>query len=144
MIYTEMTNAAMKIAYSAHSGQLDPNDVPYIFHPYHLAEQMDDEISCTVALLHDVVEDTDMTFADLKKVFPEPVIEALRLLTHEENVDYFDYVRKIKTNPIAKKVKLADLQHNSDQTRCIGSDIPPEKLLYWSEKYAKAKAILLL
>ena len=51
MIYTEMTITAMKIAYDAHSGQLDYNDVPYIFHPYHLAEQMDDEISCTVAQL---------------------------------------------------------------------------------------------
>ena len=55
MIYTEMTITAMKIAYNAHLGQLDYNDVPYIFHPYHLAEQMDDEISCTVALLHDIV-----------------------------------------------------------------------------------------
>ena len=54
MIYTEMTITAMKVAYDAHLGQLDYNGVPYIFHPYHLAEQMDDEISCTVALLHDV------------------------------------------------------------------------------------------
>ena len=142
MIYTEMTNAAMKIAYDAHSGQLDSNGVPYIFHPYHLAEQMDDEISCTVALLHDVVEDTDVTFADLAKVFPEQVIEVLRLLTHDDSTDYFDYVRNIKTHPIAVKVKLADLQHNSDQTRCVGSNIPQEKLLYWQAKYAKAREIL--
>ena len=67
MIYTEMTITAMKIAYDAHLGQLDYNKVPYIFHPYHLAEQMDDEISCTVALLHDVVEDTNITFADCSR-----------------------------------------------------------------------------
>lgn len=64
VIYTEMTIKAMKYAYNAHLGQLDYNNVPYIFHPYHVAEQMDDEVSCTVALLHDVVEDTETTIED--------------------------------------------------------------------------------
>ena len=96
MIYTKMTISAMKIAYNAHLGQLDYNDVPYIFHPYHLAEQMDDEISCTVALLHDVVEDTSITFADLEKKFPEQVVEIVQLLTHDENVDYFEKYAKAK------------------------------------------------
>ena len=143
MIYTEMTIKAMKIAYNAHLGQVDYNDVPYIFHPYHLAEQMDEEISCTVALLHDVVEDTQVTMTDLEKEFPKEVIDALELLTHKDGADYFDYVRKIKTNPIATKVKLADLNHNSDQTRCIGSNLSPDRLAYWAQKYAKAKEILL-
>ena len=58
MIYTELTCKAMKLAYNAHHGQTDYNGIPYIFHPIHLAEQMDDEFSCCVALLHDVVEDT--------------------------------------------------------------------------------------
>ena len=143
MIYTEMTIMAMKIAYDAHSGQLDYNDVPYIFHPYHLAEQMDDEISCTVALLHDVVEDTSITFADLEKMFPKQVVEIVQLLTHDEDVDYFDYIRKIKTNPIATKVKLEDLQHNSNEARSIGSNLTQGQLLYWKEKYTKAKEILI-
>ena len=143
MIYTEMTITAMKIAYNAHLGQLDYNDVPYIFHPYHLAEQMDDEISCTVALLHDVVEDTSKTFADLEKMFPKQVVEIVQLLTHDEDVDYFDYIRKIKTNPIATKVKLEDLQHNSNEARSIGSNLTQEQLLYWKEKYTKAKEILI-
>ena len=143
MIYTEMTIMAMKIAYDAHLGQLDYNDVPYIFHPYHLAEQMDDEISCTVALLHDVVEDTSITFADLEKKFPDQVVESVMLLTHDEKVDYFDYIRKIKTNAIATKVKLADIKHNSNEARSLGSNLTKEQLLYWKEKYAKAKEILL-
>ena len=143
MIYTEMTIKAMKIAYEAHLGQLDYNDVPYIFHPYHLAEQMDDEISCTVALLHDVVEDTDLTFADLEQIFPAQVVEIVQLLTHDEGIDYFDYIREIKTNPIATKVKLEDLKHNSDESRSIGSNLTQEQLLYWKTKYAKAKEILL-
>ena len=143
MIYTEMTIKAIKVAYEAHLGQLDYNDVPYIFHPYHLAEQMDDEISCTVALLHDVVEDTDLTFTDLEQIFPTQVLEIVRLLTHDENIDYFDYIREIKKNPIATKVKLEDLKHNSDESRSIGSNLTQDQLLYWKTKYAKAKEILL-
>ena len=143
MIYTEMTIKAMKIAYEAHLGQLDYNDVPYIFHPYHLAEQMDDEVSCTVALLHDVVEDTPITLSDLEQIFPAQVVEIVRLLTHDENIDYFDYIREIKKNPIATKVKLEDLKHNSDESRSIGSNLTQDQLLYWKTKYAKAKEILL-
>ena len=143
MIYTEMTIKAIKVAYEAHLGQLDYNDVPYIFHPYHLAEQMDDEISCTVALLHDVVEDTPITLSDLEQIFPVQVVEIVRLLTHDENIDYFDYIREIKKNPIATKVKLEDLKHNSDESRSIGSNLTQDQLLYWKTKYAKAKEILL-
>jgi len=142
MIYTEMTIKAMKIAYEAHLGQYDCNNVPYIFHPYHLAEQMDDEISCTVALLHDVVEDTSLTFEDLEKEFPESVVEIVKLLTHDKDVDYFDYIKAIKSNPIAKKVKLEDLNHNSDETRNVGSNVTEEQVRYWREKYAKAKELL--
>ena len=143
MIYTPLTNKAMKIAYNAHQRQLDYNGVPYIYHPMHLAEQMDDEISCCVALLHDTVEDTTVSLEDLRKEFPASVTDAVALLTHEDGTDYFDYVRAIKANPVAKKVKLADLAHNSDQSRCIGSDLSEEKLEYWNNKYRKAKEILL-
>ena len=142
MIYTPLTNKAMGFAYKAHHGQLDYNGIPYIFHPIHLAEQMDDEISCCAALLHDVVEDTPVTMEELAREFPSDIIEVLKLLTHDDNVEYFAYVRAIKGNPIAKKVKLADIAHNSDQTRCVGSDLTPEQLAYWSEKYRKAKEIL--
>ena len=142
MIYTPLTKRAMTIAYNAHHGQVDQVGVPYIFHPIHLAEQMDDEISCCVALLHDTVEDTDITFAELEQEFPPAVLDALRLLTHADGADYFDYVRAIRQDPVAVKVKLADLDHNSDRTRCIGSDISEERLAKWAEKYSKAREIL--
>lgn len=142
MIYTPMTMKAMKIAYQAHHGQLDYNDIPYIFHPVHLAEQMQDEITCTVSLLHDTIEDTSVTLDELKKEFPPEVTDAVALLTHDENEDYFDYVRRIKDHPVAKCVKLADLNHNSDQSRCIGSDLSPERLAYWRDKYSEARRIL--
>lgn len=142
MIYTPMTNKAMKIAYHAHHGQLDKCGIPYIFHPLHLAEQMEDEISCTVALLHDVAEDTAISLEDLSREFPEEVMRPLRLLTHDKGTDYFDYVRSVKADPIAVKVKLADLAHNSDQTRCVDSGLSEEILAYFREKYRKARAIL--
>lgn len=143
MIYTPLTNKAMRFSYNAHHGQLDYNGIPYIFHPIHLAEQMEDEISCCAALLHDVVEDTSVTLDELREEFPEDIVSVVELLTHEPGVDYFDYVRAIKQNPIAVKVKLADLHHNSDQTRCVGSDLTQEQLHYWKEKYEKARAILM-
>jgi len=143
MIYTPMTIKAMKLAYRAHLGQVDHSGVPYIFHPYHLAEQMDDEISCTVALLHDVVEDTEVTVEDLKQEFPPEVIMAVALLTHDPGKDYFEYVSVLKDNPVAKKVKLADLIHNSDESRLVGSGFTAEQVAHWKKKYTKAKEILL-
>ena len=139
MIYTPLTKKAMCLAYRAHHGQLDYNGVPYIFHPIHLAESMDDEFSCCVALLHDVVEDTDVTLDELKAIFPPEVTDAVAL---HEDVDYFDYVRTIKNNPIARKVKLADLAHNRDQSRCVGSGLSEERKAAWRLKYEKATKIL--
>lgn len=143
MIYTELTMKAMKLAYQAHHEQTDQGGVPYIFHPYHLAEQMKDEATVCAALLHDVAEDTSITLEELEKEFPREVTEALRLLTHDKDTDYFDYVRRIKDNPVAKAVKLADLAHNSDESRLISSHSVTEKQRrYWREKYKKAREIL--
>ena len=143
MIYTALTKQAMLLCFEAHKEQKDKSGMPYILHPIHLAEQMDDEISCTVALLHDIIEDTNVTVEDLEKDFPSEVVEAVKLLTHTDNVDYQLYLEKIKNNPVAKKVKLEDIKHNSDETRCNGTDIPHEQLCRWRKKYAKARALLL-
>ena len=143
MIYTPLTIRAMQIAYSAHHGQVDKAGVPYIFHPLHLAEQMDDEVSCCVALLHDVVEDTEVTLEQLAQEFPAAVVEAVKLLTHDPATDYFDYVRSIKANSIARKVKLADLAHNSNASRFASVEVTKERIGYFRDKYTKAKAILL-
>ena len=139
MINTKLTRKAMNIAYNAHMGQFDKAGVPYIYHPIHVAEQMDDEVTCIVALLHDVVEDSAVTFEDLEKEFPKEVIDVLRLLTHDKNTDYMDYIRKIKTNEAAIKVKIADIKHNMDKSRLDEVD---EKALIREEKYKKALKIL--
>lgn len=140
MIYTDMTKKAMCFCFEAHKNQQDKSGLPYVFHPFHLAEEMDDEISATVALLHDVIEDTDYTLEDLRQIgFPEAVLEALALMTHGDDTPYMDYVAKIRSNPIATKVKLADLRHNSDLTRLNAID---ERALNRVKKYQEAIKLL--
>ncbi len=140
MIYTPQTKKALKLCFKAHKRQVDKSGIPYVFHPFHLAEQMETEETTTVALLHDLVEDTRYTIKYLtKKGFPETVTDAIKLLTHEKGVDYMDYVKKIKSNPIARAVKIADLKHNSDLTRL--DEITP-KALKRREKYLEALELL--
>lgn len=117
MINTKLTRLASKIAYKAHEGQTDKAGVRYIFHPIHIAEQMDSEESCVVALLHDVIEDSDITLEILSKYFNDDIITALRVLTKKENDDYVMYIKRVKTNKLATKVKIKDLEHNRDLTR---------------------------
>ena len=140
MIYTENTKKALKLCFEAHKKQVDKSGLPYVFHPFHLAEQMETEETIIVALLHDVVEDTEYTVEDLVKMgFSKAVTDAIALMTHANDVEYMDYVLKIKENSIAKAVKLADLRHNSDLSRL---DVIDEKALTRREKYLKAIDLL--
>jgi (p)ppGpp synthase/HD superfamily hydrolase len=140
MIYTDMTKKALKLCFDVHKEQVDKSGLPYVFHPFHLAEQMETEDTTIVALLHDVVEDSDLTLDDLRQMgFGDTVIAALALLTHDPAVEYMDYVRAVKDNPIARAVKLADLRHNSDLTRL---DTVDEKTLARREKYLQAMTLL--
>ncbi len=140
MIYTPLTKKAMRLCFDAHKDQVDKSGMPYVFHPFHVAEQMTTEETTVVALLHDVVEDTDYTIDDLRAMgFPEAVTDALALMTHTKGVPYMEYVAAIKGNPIATAVKLADLRHNSDLSRLDAVD---EKALRRVEKYTKAIVLL--
>lgn len=133
MINTKLTRLASKIAYRAHEGQTDKAGVPYIFHPIHIAEQMDSEESCVVALLHDVIEDSDITLEILSKYFNDDIITALRVLTKKENDDYLMYIKRVKTNKLATKVKIKDLEHNRDLTRLdeVTDKDRKRSLKYW-------------
>ena len=142
MIYTELTCKAMKLAYAAHHEQVDKSGIPYIYHPIHLAEQMQDELTTCVALLHDIVEDTAITLDELKREFPEEVTDAIALMTHDPAVPYLEYVARIRENSIARAVKIADLTHNSDTTRLVGINTDPESVRQRIEKYRQALAIL--
>ena len=140
MIYTDLTKKALKLCFAAHKEQVDRSGLPYVFHPFHLAEQMPDELTTIVALLHDVVEDTDITLDDLREMgFPAEAVEAIALMTHDKRVAYMDYVTEIKKNPIARTVKLADLRHNSDVSRLDAVDAKAAERL---EKYRTAIRLL--
>ena len=142
MIYTALTKKALRLCFEAHKEQTDKTGMPYVFHPFHVAEQMTDEISAVCALLHDVVEDSDYTFEDLAEMgYPQEVIDVLKLLTHDSETPYLDYVKAIAVNPIAKRVKLADLAHNSDLSRMDEGEID-EYAVARTEKYKKALEIL--
>ena len=140
MIYTLLTKKALKLAFEAHKDQVDKSGMPYVFHPFHLAEQMETEETTVVALLHDVVEDTDYTLDDIRAMgFPESVVASLALLTHEGSVPYMDYVARIRENRIARTVKMADLRHNSDLTRLDEIDGKARARI---EKYKAALGLL--
>ena len=151
MLYTDMTKKAMKLMFQVHKDQEDRSGIPYAFHPWHVAETVAandaDELVVTCALLHDVIEDSGaesetgkVTVETLREEgFPEPVLEALELLTHDDDTPYLEYVRRLADNDIARQVKMADLEHNSVLSRL---DTVTEKDMARVDKYRQAMVIL--
>lgn len=139
MIYTDLTKKALKLCFKAHKKQVDKTGVPYVFHPYHVAEEMDSETAVICALLHDVIgEEYDYEY--LKNTgFPDEVIDILKILNHDKDVPFFDYIKAVAKNPIAKQVKIADLKHNANLSRLGNKD---EATLKRIAKYNKAIKIL--
>lgn len=141
MLYTAATKLALKICYEAHAGQVDKSGLPYVFHPFHLAEQMETEHEVCAALLHDVMEDTETTAKDLVAAgIPSAYVDTCALLRHSSDIPYLEYVAALKDNPVARRVKIADLKHNCDLSRLDGE--PTEKDLERVAKYRKALALL--
>ena len=140
VIYTNLTKKALRISFEAHKDQFDKSGIPYVYHPYEVASGLNTEEAVCVALLHDVVEDTDMTFDDLaQEGFGENIIDALKLLTHADDTPYFEYIKAVKQNPLATAVKLADLKHNSTRSRMdVITDRDEKRYL----KYAQAIEML--
>jgi len=131
---------AMHIAFKAHEGQEDRADAPYILHPFRLMLQMETEEERIVAILHDVVEDSEITVEELRVIgFPENIIEAVNILTRKDNNTYEEFIEKIKSQPIARRVKLADIRDNLRLNRIAH---PTEDDFARIEKYKKALNIL--
>lgn len=113
-----MIDIALAIARKAHAGQVDKAGVDYIQHPLYVASQVKTEQEKAVALLHDVLEDSDITAADLLAYgLSNEVVTAVQTLTKKKGQSYQDYLEKVKSNNLARVVKLADLKHNSDLSR---------------------------
>lgn len=130
--YPKMSNLerlAFGIAFGAHTGtgQKDYAGLEYINHPLALYNMCDTEEERVVALLHDVVEDTEITISDLSIFFSPKIIEAIKVISHDKMYDKKAYMEGIKANPLARKVKILDLKHNMDRSRL-------ESLLEWHDK----------
>ena len=118
MIYTDLTKKAMKAAVYVLEDKYDKGGMPCIIHTIHVAEQMDDEDSICAALLHEVIKENGITLQGLLlEGFSERTVIALKLLTKRNDVPYDEYIRRIKKNRIARKVKIADLSHDCDLDR---------------------------
>ncbi|VJT83693.1 metal dependent phosphohydrolase, HD region [Streptococcus pneumoniae] len=113
-----MIDIALAIAKKAHAGQVDKAGIDYIQHPLYVASQVKTEQEKAVALLHDVIEDSDITAADLlASGLSNEVVTAVQILTKKKGQSYQEYLGKVKSNNLARVVKLADLKHNSDLSR---------------------------
>ena len=128
---------AIEIAQEAHKGVKDKGGHDYIHHPIRVMHAMSNDQEKIVAILHDVVEDSDWTFERLKEEgFEDSVIESLRCVTkYSEEEDYQEFIKRAATNKIATKVKMADIEDNLDLSR-LGT--LTEKDLIRIEKYKKA------
>ncbi len=133
---------AIEIAVQAHKGASDKGGSPYILHPLAVMHNLDRDDEKIVGVLHDVVEDTQWTFEKLlDEGFSVTVVNALRSVTKQGGgEDYFDFIQRAKKNPLGRKVKIADIQHNMDVTRIkVISDKDATRL----NKYKKALEILI-
>ena len=138
MIYTDLTKKAMRIAFDAHYGQTDRGNTPYICHPLHVADRMRDERTTTAAILHDVLEDTEVTVNDLvEEGIPSDIIDIVELLTRDKHTSYASYISRIieSGNLDAMLVKQADLEHNMDESRTESGTLPTSLM----KRYQEAK-----
>ncbi len=109
---------ALALALKAHAGQKDKADQPYILHPLRVMLQMEDYKTKIVALLHDVLEDSEMTLQELSQAgFEDEILQAVDCLTKRDGEDYFAYLERVVQNKLARQVKMADLKDNLDITR---------------------------
>lgn len=131
---------AIMLAAEVHRGQLDKAGAPYILHPLRVMLQMQDDVARMAAVLHDVVEDSSLTLDDLRaRGYPQEVLEAVDHLTHRPDEDYMDYIRRLRPNALARRVKLADLADNMDMVRLPN---PTERDLARLQRYAAALKLL--
>lgn len=135
----DVVKVAELVATMAHRGQVDKSGVPYIEHPRAVARQLETPEEKAVGYLHDTLEDTFLTEEDLRPVFGDVITDAVVAMTHLVYEDYFTYIERVSANPIAKRVKLADLTHNMDESRLILITQHDRDRL---EKYKRAYAYL--
>lgn len=109
---------AVQIAVDAHSGQKDKSGRPYIFHPLRVMHSVETYEAKVIAILHDVAESGKVTFDELLEYgIPKHLVITLRLMSRDKKLSYEDYIAQIAENPLAARVKIADLKDNLDTSR---------------------------
>ena len=136
--YNEQFQIALELAVEKHKNQTDKAGNPYILHPLHVMENVNSKEGKIVAILHDIIEDTDVTEDYLLKIgLSKRIVDAVVALTRSEDMDYQEYIKNLSSNPLAKEVKLADLEHNMDLKRLPTleeKDLERNKMSYFSSK----------
>jgi (p)ppGpp synthase/HD superfamily hydrolase len=126
--YTQLLKA-INLAFNAHEGQYRKDGkTEYIFHPLFVMLHVSSLKAKTVAVLHDVLEDTAVMESELRKNFDKDVVDAVVLLTKKPKEVYMDYIRKIQDNELAREVKIADIKHNLSGMTYIPNDKEREYL----------------
>ena len=139
--YNEQFQIALELAVKKHKNQTDKVGNPYILHPLHVMENVKNKDAKIVAILHDIIEDTDVTEDYLLEIgISKHIVDAVVLLTHNDNTEYQEYIKNLSSNQLAKEVKIADLQHNMDLKRL---PILKEKDLNRNRKYQIAYHFLI-
>ncbi len=132
---------AIKIAFEAHLNQKDRSGEPYILHPLYVMMKMDTHESRIVAILHDVIEDTAWSLEALdKEGFSKEILSAIDHITRRKGESYVDYIKRLAANPLARKVKLADLEHNMDLRRL--KKVTPQDISRIEDRYKPALDVL--
>lgn len=132
----ELLEKALRIAIEAHAGQVDKSGKPYILHPLRVCCRCFTDEEKMVALLHDTIEDTEITAEDLlSEGFPPYIVEAILSISRNEDETYEEFVKRISLNPLGRAVKLHDLEDNMDISRL---EQVTEKDLDRLNKYIKA------
>lgn len=138
-VMSDPVDKAFYLCRSYHMHQSDKAGVSYAEHPIHVASKVDSPEQKIVAVLHDTLEDTDLRAETIEELFGTKVLEAIMTMTHRDGEDYFSYIERVKKNPLARAVKIEDLNHNMDLSRLkqiTDTDIARR------EKYIKALRIL--
>lgn len=132
---------AFELAFEAHAGQVDKAGQPYVTHLVRVANRVSSKDERIVALLHDVLEDTDTDIKQLQSEFSAGIVDAVVALTRGERESYDDYLGRVAANPLALAVKQADMADNSDPSRLDALDAATQDRL--KTKYATARQRLL-
>lgn len=131
-----MLNRAIEFAHNAHKDQLDKEGLPAILHPIAVMNRMESELEKIIAILHDTVEDCDVSVLDIRQAFGIVVSNAVDAISRREGEKYFDYIQRCKQNIWARKVKIADIEINAQR----GINLPDYHSML--KRYNKALVIL--